>query len=137
MSTQVISANPTTPTTNKGITMKNMIRNTALLVFLLISAPVLALESSIRGIMFMDALNETNMVVAENLGEGKYRIIHLELADGNLVVKSVQTVITHNEVKGKRRRAKSAYTEVVVEYLAKNHAVFDVASKLDKDPLEE
>lgn len=117
--------------------MKNMIRNTALLVFLLISAPVLALESSIRGIMFMDALNETNMVVAENLGEGKYRIIHLELTDGNLVVKSVQAVITHQEIKGKRRRAKPAYTEVVVEYLAENHAIFDVASKLDKDPLEE
>ena len=80
--------------------MKNMIRNTALLVFLLISAPVLALESSIRGIMFMDALNENNMVVAENLGEGKYRIIHLELVDGNLVVKSAQTVITHEKVKG-------------------------------------
>jgi len=85
----------------------------------------------------MDALNETNMVAAENLGEGKYRIIHLELVDGNLVVKSVQTVITHQEIKGKRRRSKSAYTEVVVEYLAKNHAVLDVASKLDKDPLEE
>jgi len=109
--------------------MKNMIRNTALLVFLLISAPVLALESSIRGIMFMDALNENNMVVAENLGEGKYRIIHLELVDGNLVVKSAQTVITHEKVKGKRNKAMPAYTEVVMEYMAE--------SKLDKDSLKE
>ena len=116
--------------------MKNTIRNLTLLIFLLASAPTLAWESEVKGIMFMDALDDENMILAENQGDGKYRVIHLKLVGGDLIVKSVQTINSIPGSKPKRGKSKPAYVEVVVEYQADSGSLTTVV-KLDKTPIEE
>ena len=116
--------------------MKNTIRNLTLLIFLLASAPTLAWESEVKGIMFMDALDDENMILAENQGDGKYRVIHLKLVGGDLIVKSVQTINSIPGSKLKRGKSKPAYVEVVVEYLANSVSLATVV-KLDNTPTGE